>query len=274
MLISCPKCRAVYNISAEYIPENGKKFKCAECGYIWMVYPSDDTLTEPETEEFKEEKIVAGLMQPTEDETQTKITASNEETTEKNKIDDDIDVMFERLSHNTKNLFASSSSVENMTFAEKLRHYASNAFSVYALIALLSVLFVVFGIMLVRDYRYDIVAKIPLMERIYTRFDMQSVYRGKNLKIKDVNIKNIDVDGDPYLEISGKLYNDGKCDVIVLPVKASLITDDGKVESEITEVLSGHRLEPKFATLFRIVMDPPSKNVHKVRITLDDIANQ
>jgi hypothetical protein len=182
--------------------------------------------------------------------------------------------MFERLSHNTKNLFASSSAVENMTLSEKLRHYASNAFSIYSLIAFLSVLFMVFGIMLIRDYRYEIVAKVPLMERIYTRFNLQSVYRGKNIKIKDVNLKNIYVDGDPYLEVSGKLYNDGTHDAIVLPVKASLITADGKTESEITEILSAHRLEPKFATLFRIVMNLPSKNARKVRITLDDIANQ
>lgn len=273
MLISCPKCRAVYNISAEYIPENGKKFKCAECGYIWMVYPSDDTSAEPETEEIKEEKVVIGL-QPAKDENQTKETVSDENDTTENKVENDIDVMFERLSHNTKNLFASSNAVENMTFSEKLRHYAANAFSVYALMAFLSVLFVVFGIMLIRDYRYEIVAKVPLMERIYTRFNLQSVYRGKNIKIKDVNLKNIYVDGDPYLEVSGKLYNDGKYDVIVLPVKASLITADGKTESEITEILSGHRLEPKFATLFRIVMNYPSPKARKVRITLDDIVNQ
>ena len=41
MLISCPKCSSVYNLADSYVPESGKKFKCAECGNIWVVYPRD-----------------------------------------------------------------------------------------------------------------------------------------------------------------------------------------------------------------------------------------
>ena len=39
MLISCPKCNAVYQVPENQIPADGKKFKCAECGEIWFVRP-------------------------------------------------------------------------------------------------------------------------------------------------------------------------------------------------------------------------------------------
>lgn len=271
MLISCPKCRAVYNISAEYIPENGKRFKCAECGYIWMVYPSDDTAAEPETE-AAENLIVTNTAKAQDNTSQVETTVT--ESDETDTINDDIDAMFKRLSHNTKNLFSSGNTVEDMTFFEKIRHYVLNTLSMYMLTAFLLIVTIVLGAELIRNYRYDIVAKVPMMERLYTRLGIESIYHGKDLIIKDVLIRDIYDKDKPYLEVSGRLYNNGRQTVSVLPVKASIITADGAVESEITEILSEHKLEPAFGTLFRIVLDFPSKNARKVRISLEDIMNK
>ncbi len=263
MLISCPECRAVYNISADYIPENGKKFKCAECGYIWMVYPSDDTSVEPETENISENTEIATAVN------EANITETEAVTTPN--INDDIDVMFERLSHNTKNLFSSGDTVENMGRLQKIRHYLQNNFSFYMLTAFLLLTSVVLGIRLLWDYRYDIVAKVPMMEQLYARLGTESIYRGKDLLIEDVLIKNIEENDKPYLEVSGRLYNAGNTTVSVVPIKASVITADNKIADEVTEILSEHKLEPQFSTLFRILLNPPSSDARKVRITLDDI---
>lgn len=261
MLISCPECRAVYNISADYIPESGKKFKCAECGYIWMVYPSDDTSVEPETETAPEPtEVVAAEESNTIDEN---IVTPN--------INDDIDVMFKRLSQNTKNLFSSGDTVENMGLLQKIRHYMLNNFSIYMITAFLLLTSIVLGARLVWDYRYDVVAKVPMMEQLYTRLGVESIYRGKDLTIEDVQIKNIKQNEKSYLEVSGRLYNAGKSTVSVLPVKASVITADNTVEDEVTEILSEHKLEPQFGALFRILLNPPSANAQKIKITLDDI---
>lgn len=263
MLISCPECRAVYNISADYIPESGKKFKCAECGYIWMVYPSDDTLVEPETETAPEQTEVTAAPE--------ELNTVEDEVTAAPDVSDDIDVMFKRLSHNTKNLFSSGDTVEDMGLLQKIRHYTLNNFSVYMLTAFLLLTSIVLGARLIWDYRYDVVAKVPMMEQLYTRLGTESIYRGKDLTIEDVLIKNIKQNGKPYLEVSGRLYNAGKSTVFVLPVKASVIAADNTVEDEITEILSEHKLEPQFGALFRILLDPPSANARKIRITLDDI---
>lgn len=269
MLISCPQCRAVYNISTDYIPENGKKFKCAECGNIWMVYPNQDSVMEPEVEDDTPVDTVVT------ENTATDIAPQPETTADiTNSIDDDIDVMFSRLSHNTKNLFTSGNAVENMTTAEKIRHYIFNNFSVYMLYAFLTTVAVILGGKLVYDYRYEIVAKVPMMEQLYARFNTESVYRGKDLAIQNVRIREIiNKDNEPELEISGRLYNVGKQTVRLLPVKASIIDADERVEDEVTEILSEHKLEPQFATLFRIVLKSPTENARKVKIVLDNGLN-
>ena len=265
MLISCPHCRAVYNISTDYISENGKKFKCAECGYIWMVYPNEDNIMEPEADE----NTATDDVVVTKEEEVTADTAENVT----NNIDDDINVMFSRLSHNTKNLFASGNAVENMTLSEKIRHYVFNTFSIYMLYAFLTTVAVVLAVRLLYDYRYEIVAKVPTMEQLYARFNLDCVYRGKDLAIRDVKIREIVNDKEPGLEISGRLYNTGEQTVRLLPVKATIIDDNEQVEDEITEILSEHKLEPQFGALFRIIMKQPSENARKIKIVLDDSIN-
>jgi len=186
MLISCPECRAVYNISADCIPENGKKFKCAECGYIWTVYPSDDKSIEPESEPNISENIDENPIKSDNDALSVETADNTAEDAPTNNIDDDINVMFKRLSHNTKNLFASGNAVEDMSFAEKIRHYALNNFSIYMLSAFLLTTAIILGAKIIQDYRYEIVAEIPMMEKLYARFNAECIYRGKDLKIKDV----------------------------------------------------------------------------------------
>ena len=264
MLISCPECRAVYNISADYIPENGKKFKCAECGYIWMVYPSDDTLVEPEEDNRLSDTSSAIIPKNSE-------VMDIPDETPQNNINDDIDAMFRRLSHNTKNLFSSGSAVEDMNWWEKIKHYTANTFSIYMLSAFMLTIAIALSAKIIKDYRYEIVAQIPLMERMYQRFGVESIYRGKDLKIKDVQIKEIIKNNHSYIEVSGRLHNSGKQTVMVMPVKASVITADEKIEDEITEILSEHKLEPEFGALFRILLNYPSANARKIRITLEDI---
>lgn len=41
MLISCPKCKSVYEISSETIPSEGRHFSCAECKEVFFCKPED-----------------------------------------------------------------------------------------------------------------------------------------------------------------------------------------------------------------------------------------
>ena len=244
MLISCPKCNSVYNISDTRVPGGGKKFKCAECGQVWRVFPQDVREIEPEDKK------------------------SSEYSQEQN---DDMNIMFSRLSHNTKNLFAGESAVENMAAADKLRHFCRNFFSVYMIIAFLLVLSIILAGYLAYCKRYTIVAKIPAMEKVYGRFDVESVYSGRNLIFRNVRIREIGFGDKSELEISGRLHNKGKIMVSTMPIKASFTDENGNTESEIIELIPPQRIAPDSSILFRIVADNPSPNVRKVKLSFEDI---
>ncbi|MBR6356319.1 MAG: zinc-ribbon domain-containing protein [Alphaproteobacteria bacterium] len=261
MLISCPNCHSVYDISNKKISANGKKFKCAECGNIWTVYPSDENAGHAENAtmnpmaEVRTESLIQDT--PTVDNTQQKIS-------------DDLDIMFSRLSQNTKILFASGNSVDTMTWWQKVRHYCINYISAYTVIAVLLPICIILGGLLLYLYRYDIAAHIPGMDSVYAQMNYDSLYKGKDLQFKDVNIRNLREQGHSMVEISGRLYNNGKQIVTLLPVKAMIINDDDVVTDEKTEILQERQLEPDFSALFRIVMPYPKDASGKIRLTLDN----
>lgn len=247
MLISCPKCNSVYNISETRVPSGGKKFKCAECGEVWKVFPSDVKQIEPEN----------------------KLLQQSQNNKEEN---DDINVMFSRLSQNTKNLFAGESAVENMTVAERFQHFCRNFFSTYMVIAFLFVLSIVLAAYLAYSKRYYIVANIPAMEKVYSRFNIESIPYGNNLIFRDVRIREMEFNNKYSVEISGRLLNNSKILVKTLPVKATLIDKNGNPESEIIELLPPQRVAPGTSILFRIVADNPSADIRKVELSMDEIS--
>lgn len=243
MLISCPKCNSVYNISDTKITPDGKKFRCAECSYVWKVYPQD-----------------------------VKNVDDEDKTSASNMQNDDINAMFSRLSRDTKNLFSSENAVENMSVFDKIRHYWDH--SVYVISACLLVICIVLATILAYQKRYDIVSEIPSLEKVYGRFNIESVYNGRDIIFRDVQIKEVYNYGKYNVEISGKLYNKGHKVVRVLPVKASFIADNGEVYDEIIELLPMQRLAPEISTLFSITVDSPRPEVSKIRLSMEDITKE
>lgn len=262
MLISCPKCRSVYDISNKKVSENGKKFKCAECGNIWTVYPSDENTSHAEN---------ASVAAQTDTVRTDELNQTAAQTTEsQTDLNNDLDIMFSRLSQNTKTLFASGNSVDSMSFWQKVRHYAINYISAYTIIAVLMPVCIILGAMLLYLYRYDIAAHIPGMDSVYAHMNYDSLYKGKDLVFKDVNIRNIRENNHSMLEISGRLHNNGKHIVTLLPVKASVIDADDVETDKKIEKLQERQLEPDFSALFRIVMPYPKTTSGKIRLTLDN----
>lgn len=265
MLISCPKCRSVYNISADRIPENGKKFKCAECGEIWMVYPS--SLADAEAEDMSVEDEIS-----TDNKQDTASGSENAQNTEINEdINEDINIMFNRLSHDTKNLFSSGNSLEGMSVGQKIKHYTLNNISLYLICAFLLIAIVILGAKLFYVYRYDVVSAAPWLENMYERLKVESMYRGKDLVFEDVQIKELEEKGKPLIEVSGRIYNKGDKTVHLLPVKVSVVNRNNQIENEVVEILPEHKVESGFSVLFRVLLDYPSDFNSKLRITMEDV---
>lgn len=260
MLISCPKCSSVYDISNKKIPAGGKKFKCAECDNIWVVYPQDD--------KQKNKQSVAEQNKPA-SRADTFTPSEMAGRKDKSDVSEDINIMFNRLSQNTKSLFKSASGVDSMNTFEKIKHYLANAFSPYVIIGVLLPVLIVLSIILMYLYRYEITAKIPAMSYVYAKIGVESLYKGKDLVFSNVNIRNVKEYNNNYIEISGRIHNSGKYTVILLPVKAMIINKSGEIEQQAVQMLQEHRLEPDFGALFRIVMPRPNHKDSIVRLTLE-----
>ena len=96
MLISCPKCNAVYQVPENQIPADGKKFKCAECGEIWFVRPQ----AKP-----KETVVPLASVVSKTAEQPAKIQINPQIISTEAAKNDDLEKMFNRLSKDTKGLF-------------------------------------------------------------------------------------------------------------------------------------------------------------------------
>ncbi len=255
MLISCPKCNAVYQVPDNQIPSEGKKFKCAECGEIWMVKPVEN-------------KIQAQNLQPvvTPSSTQVKSQMASPQSAE----EDDLQKMFNRLSQDTKGLFSGKSSSD--TKLERFKRKVVLFFTPFMINCFL--LLCIFGFTIYIGYanRFELVSFIPQLENFYNKLGIESIYKGRNIVFKNVKIKNIERHGKAFVEVTGLIYNAGNKKSLILPIKATLRNKNGEILSETTKTLTLDRLEPEFSAVFRILLPDDSFEEKKVTLTFDESA--
>lgn len=240
MLISCPKCNAVYDITGKFITSKGKKFKCAECEKIWTVYPDDVRPLEPDNI-VKSQKIA-----PLEA--------------------DDVAAMFNRLSQGTEKLFIENKSSENQSFWARNYRKMQVMFTPVISIFCLFFLFVFLAGIISYVNRYEITGIAPKMENFYHKLGLESVYNGKNIVFQNVEINRKTINGNTMIEIVGSLHNEGRILSRLLPLKAIIKNEKGQIEQEVFMNLTTQQLEPQFSTLF--YTDVPLKTAGHKNITL------
>ncbi|MBP5352295.1 MAG: zinc-ribbon domain-containing protein [Alphaproteobacteria bacterium] len=256
MLISCPKCNSVYNIVADKITNSGKKFKCAECGQIWTVYPDDVKNLEPEDAQIKPQIAV----QTTENAQPQEPSVPLDNT--------DIEEMFNRLSKDTKGLFNAEVEKDEGSKWEKWRRKFHVFMTPGTVIGFLFILFCILTLTVCYTHRYAIVAHFPQLEGLYKEIGAESVYAGKDIKIEDVHIRHLESDGKHYVEVSGSLFNRGKYNAKLLPISAVLTNAAGDVICEALHDMPQNNLEPNFSAMFRIVLDNPTPEIKQLTLKL------
>lgn len=256
MLISCPKCNAVYQIPDAQIPVDGKKFKCAECGGVWTVYPQDVKKATPETavpsvsdsaaervSESKTDALQASAPAP-----QIKSQIVSPQT----QADDDVEKMFNRLSQDTKGLFNGNSSAN--TRWDKYKIKLKMFFSPFVVNCTLVLLLFAFTFYIGYANRFYIVSKIPQLEGFYKNMGLYSLYKGRGLIFKGIKTRYMTRRGKIHLEVSGLIYNESDMKTAVLPIKAELYTKQGEKLNEVVKVLTIDRLAPSFSAVFRVLI--------------------
>ncbi len=236
MLISCPRCSSVYVVNKDQVPEKGKKFKCAECGKIWTVMPKDLFDVEPEKHKFKTQKVRPA----------TEFDSDNE----------NIRKMFEVLDRDTKGLF--DKEPEQYTSNEELnrliRHARVNISPLVVNGAIM--IFILFLSAFIAYFnRYDVVRFMPRMQYFYEKFGIESVYYGRDLKIKEVATKHILKHGKHFIEAHGTIENEGKYKANVPPMRVIVSTITGQplirmIKNPVIPVV-----DPHFSYLFRVLIE-------------------
>ncbi len=234
MLISCPKCSSVYTIKAEDVPENGKKFKCAECGEIWLV----------EQKDLFEEKAEQKTAKP-------QLISSNSISDDEN-----IQRMFDMLGRDSKGLFDTPADTltKNQKINKAIRHIAVNH-SMLVIYGILMIAILMMTAVILYFNRYDVVNIIPRMQHFYDRFELENIYYGRDLKFSDTQTTYITKDGKHYIEIYGTIKNVGKYKAIVPPIKAVVTDISGFPLLEIIKDPIISSVDADFSSLFRILIE-------------------
>ena len=275
MLISCPKCNAVYQVSAESISSEGKRFKCAECGNVWTAYPEDAQNMEPEvlhtpqtdTDSSTVTENTVSVQQPTVSESVQHIAPAHNDT------DADLTEMFHRLQQDTKGLFNDTPKSQTDQYAA-LKRKMQLIFSplmincTIALFIILSTLFIGYR------NRYEIVGYMPVLEDFYDKLGLESIYAGRDVVFQDVEVKHTERRGQHFIEIYGQIYNKGKRKSQVLPIRAVMRNMQGEIAAEETKILTMRTLEPKFSSIFLLVLENKTADAKKITLTFDPVLHK
>jgi predicted Zn finger-like uncharacterized protein len=238
MLIQCPKCRAVYNLSEGTVPDQGLKMRCAKCHEIWTAYP-DAALSEAED--------------------QTKTDALKK-------------LFAEQVSPETQSLFEPKEPrvVEKIQVVQVTRHKQTFNLIMFV-VAVLSVIGILYGM------RYDIVRRLPEMEKFYNYLQWDSIPYGKDLEFHNVEINEVpNEDNISIMQIRGILLNKGHYQTIVPPLQIEIADKDKKTLANVRYYLSLPRLEAGYRLLFNIPLVNPTafgKSVY-IRFADEDLYNQ
>ncbi|MEE6208356.1 MAG: hypothetical protein VZR95_09920, partial [Alphaproteobacteria bacterium] len=134
-----------------------------------------------------------------------------------------------------------------------------------------TILLIIFGFTIYIGYynRYEIVGIVPKLEDFYDKLELESIYAGRNVKFQNVKINDLEKGGKHYVEVTGFIYNEGTLSSQILPIKATMRTLDGEIETETSQFLTLKRLGPDFGAMFRILLDNKTTGAKKLTLTFD-----
>jgi hypothetical protein len=169
--------------------------------------------------------------------------------------------MFNKVSKDTKSLF--SYDEEDIY---KLRRKMQVFFTPVMRNSCILIFIFIFTFLIGYYNRYDVVRFVPQMKYFYDKMDLESLYKGKDLILKRINIKHLDKKGEHFVEVSGMLINSGKYKVELPPIKVSLINQDGSIEDSTVKKLTMPILASEFSSLFRILLRNTTIDAKTVKI--------
>ena len=267
MHIYCPKCHMGYEVDENLIPEEGRRLRCSNCSEVFKFDRSgiSESVLQPVFEDASEKESGPLLA----DKLQEENLKEQEEQPALEVPEVDIKDIFERLSEQSEKLFQAEQQLPwHKRFLLQLKTMLglNRRFNMKIVGAVVAA----FLMVLMYNYRYEIVRTVPFMNGIYRLLGIRAKIPGEGLEFQNVNWNYRDVNGGRNLEIKGFINNPTKKDIDIPVVHVELLDKDTVLLQSINQKPTIKVLKPDGRVAIGVIIKTPSPTAKYVYLTFID----
>lgn len=281
MQIYCPKCHMGYEVNENLIPATGRRLRCGNCKEIFKFdrdgmsesVAQTESMPLPDNEEnnLSSSAETSAPENEAEDNANTE-TVSTEETKAQNETTPAIDIkdVFERLSAQSEKLFEAEQKLpwqQRLLMQLKTMLGLNRKFNLKIITAVIAVL----SLVMLYNYRYEIVRSIPFMNGIYRLAGIRAKIPGEGLEFQNVNWNYIDVGNGKVLEVKGFINNPTQRNIDIPTVHVELLDKDTILLQSMNQKPSVATLKPDSRIAVGVIVKNPSPTAKYVYLTFIDV---
>lgn len=281
MQIYCPKCHMGYEVNENLIPATGRRLRCGNCKEIFKFdrdgmsesVTQTESMPLPDNEEnnLSSSAETSAPENEAEDNANTE-TVPTEETKAQNETTPAIDIkdVFERLSAQSEKLFEAEQKLpwqQRLLMQLKTMLGLNRKFNLKIITAVIAVL----SLVMLYNYRYEIVRSIPFMNGIYRLAGIRAKIPGEGLEFQNVNWNYIDVGNGKVLEVKGFINNPTQRNIDIPTVHVELLDKDTILLQSMNQKPSVATLKPDSRIAVGVIVKNPSPTAKYVYLTFIDV---
>ncbi len=282
MRIYCPDCKTGYEINPDLIPESGKKVRCSGCHCVFKVTPADllssAEMRKPEKAEETIKTSVADenaessadALQP-EENVENPAGADGEVSVADGESkpaaeQDELKNIFERLSVQTEDLFKAE---QELPLPRKI------VYKLKQLLGLMNktnrwlyplMILVLAGLSLY-SFRYEIVRKIPALDKVYQAVGIRATIPGEGLQFQNITWNKFEEDYVGNLEVKGFIANQTDREIALPVVHVELLDSAAVVLQSLDQIPTMTSLKPGGRLAISIIIKKPAPLTKYVFLT-------
>lgn len=279
MRIYCPKCHMGYEVNENLIPATGRRLRCGNCKEIFKFdrdgvsesVAQTEYLPDNEENNLSSSAETSAPENEAEDNANTE-TVSTEETKAQNETSPTIDIkdVFERLSAQSEKLFEAEQKLpwqQRLLMQLKTMLGLNRKFNLKIITAVI----VVLSLVMLYNYRYEIVRSIPFMNGVYRLAGIRAKIPGEGLEFQNVNWNYIDVGNGKVLEVKGFINNPTQRNIDIPTLHVELLDKDTILLQSMNQKPSVATLKPDSRIAVGVIVKNPSPTAKYVYLTFIDV---
>ncbi len=281
MLIRCPKCEICYRIDADMIPAEGRKFRCARCGEVWLAKPEDLFEETAENAGCVYNPDSDGEIVPEEEapasETQNEAVSDEEKAAEVPEKPQEIDAADLKVNSDMQEIFSRLDRQNEMI--EKLNKEAPPVKKIWHLIRDALGLsrplnrWLLFGaamfllLLSLFSFRYNIARKFAWAEKVYTACGIECTILGEGLEFQNISRHEYEEDYIKKMQIKGFVVNSTAKDIVFPVIHVEVLDKDVSKLQELNVAPPVDIVKAGERVAFNVIITQPSPLSRHILLT-------